>query len=274
MKTSQTIAKLSAAMLQMPKIRHPRRSSANPALHNKFADLGEVIDTVRPAFAAAGIVLVQAVDTKPTEDGADVVVTVTTRIVHAESGEWMQATAAIRAVHGMANASTHRLPGMNHLQAVGSAITYLRRYSLSAIAGVASEPDCDGNEASAPAKRPAKKPVLAPRTSAKKPEPKPTGQATPPAPKPATPPPSAEKQAAAPENTPPIRIPTEIPSDRIAGKALTELSNAQVDYLLAPLDPADPAGKVNGDRLGAAWSQKLTQALRDEKNRRTNEATK
>ena len=56
---------------------------------------------------------------------------VTTRLMH-ESGEWVQTR--VRCPLG----------GKKDIQAVGSAITYGRRYGLSAMAGIAQHDD-DGN---------------------------------------------------------------------------------------------------------------------------------
>lgn len=109
----------------------------------KYATLEAVIDAIRPACVEAGIVLLQA----PSLDPQSGVVQVETRLVHAASGEWVSCTSACAANAGDA-------------QAVGSAQTYMRRYGLMALLGLAPEDD-DGQAArGAPTGQPA-----APRTA-------------------------------------------------------------------------------------------------------------
>jgi len=93
---------------------------------------------VRPVFAAHGISIVQSTGF----DGATV--SVTTLLAHASGG------------HISSTASC--VPAKSDAQAIGSATTYLRRYSLAAMAGIAQEDD-DGNSAAhggkpAPAAKP------------------------------------------------------------------------------------------------------------------------
>ena len=58
---------------------------------------------------------------------------VTTRIIHS-SGEWIESTAYAPVIHNKR---------MNEVQAVGSSITYLRRYSLTAAFGITGDTDDD-----------------------------------------------------------------------------------------------------------------------------------
>lgn len=80
------------------------------------------------ALNNAGIVFLQT--PSPSEDGT---LALTTRLIH-ESGEWIEDTA------------TCPLPKRDP-QGFGSAMTYLRRYSLAAITGLYQDDD-DGNAAS------------------------------------------------------------------------------------------------------------------------------
>lgn len=108
----------------------------------KFASLGAMIETTRPVLADHGLSVSQFATS---ENGA---VGVTTVLMHV-SGEWM--------------ASTITLPlmeegGKSLAQVAGSVITYLRRYSLSAVLGLYSDEDVDGEPATraqSTAKRPA-----------------------------------------------------------------------------------------------------------------------
>ena len=95
----------------------------------KYATLEAVIDAVRPACVEAGIVLLQA----PHLDAPGGVVSVETVLVHAASGEYMSCTSACSVNAGDA-------------QAIGSAQTYMRRYGLMSLLGLAPEDD-DGQAA-------------------------------------------------------------------------------------------------------------------------------
>jgi hypothetical protein len=129
MKTSETIAKIAPALLKAQKsITFASKDSLNPHFKSKYADLGSVIEAVKPALNDSGIAFVQ---TTGTSDPG--ILAMTTRLLH-ESGEWMEDTA------------TCPLP-KNDPQGYGSACTYLRRYSLAAIVGLYQDDD-DGNGAS------------------------------------------------------------------------------------------------------------------------------
>jgi hypothetical protein len=67
-----------------------------------------------------------------------------TTIFHCESGENISSTATIP--QGV------QLKGMNDFQTLGSAVTYIRRYSLSSALGLVTDKDTDasGEQTSAP----------------------------------------------------------------------------------------------------------------------------
>lgn len=102
-----------------------------------YADLAEVLNTVRPVFSKHGIAIIQSTGF------SDGLVSVTTALVHKEGGY----------VTSVASCT----PAKMDAQGVGAATTYLRRYSLAAATGVAQEDD-DGNSAAhnRPAPAPAK----------------------------------------------------------------------------------------------------------------------
>jgi ERF superfamily len=135
MKTSESIKDISAALAKAqgamgPVIKDKTakvQMKAGGAYSFDYADLASVLDVVRPALAANGIAIVQ---TPSVHEGQ---VVVETRLAHA-SGEWMESALSTKA--------EDLSP-----QKIGSAITYLRRYSLSCMVGVASEEDDDGNAA-------------------------------------------------------------------------------------------------------------------------------
>ena len=100
-------------------------------LSRKYADLTAMIDAVRKVLPKHGLSIAQIV--LPTEGVAHV----RTMLMH-ESGQWL--------------ASECRMPydntgSKNAVQSMGSAITYARRYSLSALVGVVADDDDDGEGA-------------------------------------------------------------------------------------------------------------------------------
>lgn len=130
---SESIAALSGALAAaQAEIENAHKTANNPHFRSKYADLAEVINTTRPVLSAHGLSVSQW------PSFADGMVSVETLLTH-KSGEWIANTAS---------APADKLTA----QGVGSAITYLRRYSLAALACIAQEDD-DGNQAS---KKPAK----------------------------------------------------------------------------------------------------------------------
>jgi hypothetical protein len=103
------------------------KGNVNPHFKSRYADLAEVLNTVRPTFARHGLSILQST----AFDGINV--SVTTTLAHAEGG-WVSSCASC-------------VPARVDAQGIGAATTYLRRYALAAMAGVAQEDD-DGNAAS------------------------------------------------------------------------------------------------------------------------------
>ena len=104
------------------------KDSSNPAFNSKYADLAANIIAVRPALSKHGIALMQF-------DASDVerqTAAVTTSLHHGE--QWISVTV---------EAPAAGRSGFN-VQSLGACWTYLRRYTLQAICGLASDDD-DGN---------------------------------------------------------------------------------------------------------------------------------
>lgn len=118
-------------------VENAAKSSTNPHFKSRYADLAEVLNTVRPVFAKHGLSLWQA----PSFDGA--LASVTTMIAHS-SGGYVTSKASC-------------VPGKSDAQQIGSTTTYLRRYALAAMCGIAQEDD-DGNSV-AHNQKPAELPV-------------------------------------------------------------------------------------------------------------------
>jgi hypothetical protein len=96
-----------------------------------YADLAAVLTAVTPALTKAGLALLQPV----TNEGG--VVRVQTWLVHGESSEWIRSKPLA-------------LEGGRDQKALGIAITYLRRYQIGALLGVAPEDDVDDGQETAP----------------------------------------------------------------------------------------------------------------------------
>lgn len=94
----------------------------------KYADLASVWGACRDALSKNGLAVTQ-IETQ--NERGDVLVT----ILGHSSGQWMRSVMDIR---------VKAASGMNELQARGSVLTYLRRYALSAIVGIAPAEDDDG----------------------------------------------------------------------------------------------------------------------------------
>lgn len=108
------------------------KNSQNPFLKNKYADITAVYTAIRSVLPAHGLAVVQTMI--PAEKGF---VAVRTTLLH-ESGEWIAGEIAMPCQSDKGGIGP---------QQVGSAITYARRYSLSAIVGVVSEDDDDAEAA-------------------------------------------------------------------------------------------------------------------------------
>lgn len=108
-------------------IRNPAKNHKNPHFKNKYADLTDGLDVIRPTLSKHGIAVIQATAF------VDGFVTLVTRL--AFKGQWYQ--------------STWPLGPAGNQQQLGAANTYARRYSLFALVGVAGDDDADGQEVAA-----------------------------------------------------------------------------------------------------------------------------
>lgn len=123
MNKSEQIGQLAAALATAQgAMAAARKDSQNPHFKSKYADLASVWDAVRGPLSAHGLAVVQTLTTA--ETGA---VAVTTTLAH-ESGEWVSDTVSL-------------MPAKMDAQGLGSVVTYLRRYSLSAIVGGYADDD-------------------------------------------------------------------------------------------------------------------------------------
>lgn len=121
-------AKLCAAMADaFTEIEAATKASNNPHFKSKYADLGAVIDAVKPALIKHKLFFTQ--HPQPSPDGVSV-----ETVLHHASGESL-------------SLGTLFVPANKRdAQGFGSALTYARRYALMTAFGVPAEDD-DGNAA-------------------------------------------------------------------------------------------------------------------------------
>lgn len=125
MEKSQSIKSLAAALQTFQgKMSKIKKDSNNPFFKSKYASLSTILEHIQEPLAESGISFAQF------PDGTSLC----TIIMHGDSGEWMQANYDI-------------CPVKNDPQAIGSAITYARRYALGAVLGLNIDDDDDANAA-------------------------------------------------------------------------------------------------------------------------------
>jgi len=141
MKKSESIVELSQALAKAwENIKNPKhnqkvvvRTKKGGKYDFQYTDLTGIIDEVKPHLSKNGVTVLQQAYTEMVE--GNFLVSVTTRLVHS-SGEWIESKPLSYPV------------GENDIQGMGGLITYMKRYSLSAILGISTEADDDGNLAS------------------------------------------------------------------------------------------------------------------------------
>ena len=128
MEMSETIGKLFTSLsLLQSKLPIIGKNAINPHFQNTYADLASILEVVNGMMAEVGLSYSQI----PTADQQNV--TVTTIIVHGESGEWIRGSLSM----------TAKNPGP---QSIGSTITYCRRYALQTMIGLGTADEDDDGE--------------------------------------------------------------------------------------------------------------------------------
>ena len=130
---STDITQLAKAMLAVQKQLTPAtRDATNPYTRSRYATLNAVMDACKSALLDNGVWLTQI--TVPSDPGT---IALLTKLTHAETGQYQ--------------ASVTVLPLQKpDCQGAGSAITYARRYALTAMLGMVTEDDDDGKGAKLP----------------------------------------------------------------------------------------------------------------------------
>lgn len=140
MTTSEQINEIAGALAKAQgQMSGAKKDAANPFFKSKYADLASVWDACRTALSANGLAVIQSPSVARDENGA--FVSVETVLTHS-SGQFFRDTIIVAAKE-------------DSPQAVGSAITYLRRYALQSFAGIAPEDD-DAEAAQGRGSQPAK----------------------------------------------------------------------------------------------------------------------
>ena len=125
--TSEQIHEIATACAAAQQdIENIEKTGKNPHFRSSYATLPDVLAEVRPKYAKHGVAIIQC------PVNVDSNIGVVTRFVHS-SGQWIEGLVYVA-------------PGKFDAQAVGSVITYLRRYALMAM-GCVSGADDDGEAA-------------------------------------------------------------------------------------------------------------------------------
>lgn len=124
MNKSESIKNLAKALLTFHKeVEAIPKTETNPFYKSKYAGLPSILNGIQKPLEVAGLSFAQF----PTGTNG-----LTTILMHAESGEFIESDYTMK-------------PAKDDPQGQGSAITYQRRYALSAILGLSTEDDDDGN---------------------------------------------------------------------------------------------------------------------------------
>lgn len=126
---SEQINELAAALSKAQgAMQNATMNRTNPHFKSKYADLSSVLDAIRAPLSASGLAVVQ---TMQSSEGRLVL---RTTLMHS-SGQFVS--------------TEYPLPNSQKPHEMGSALTYARRYSLSALICNSSDEDDDGNAAMA-----------------------------------------------------------------------------------------------------------------------------
>jgi hypothetical protein len=126
MNKSESIKNIATALVKFQaSVSKVVKESNNPFFKKKYASLSNILDTIQDPLSKCGLAISQF----PDGDA------LTTIIVHSESGEWMESSYVMPVAKA------------NDPQAMGSAITYARRYALGSILNLNIDEDDDGEKA-------------------------------------------------------------------------------------------------------------------------------
>ena len=125
---SEQINELATALAKAQgQMQHAIKDSLNPHYKSKYADLANVIDAIRAPLSENGLSFVQPIR-------LDNGVTILDTILFHTSGQWIKSSMTVNI----------DVTSKNAIQSFGAALTYLKRYLLSSLIGIAQDDD-DGN---------------------------------------------------------------------------------------------------------------------------------
>jgi hypothetical protein len=132
LRTSEKIDKILPAFLAAwTEIEAATKDSLNPHFKSHYADLAACMEAIKAPLVKAGLLMMQP----PKVEGKTI--SVETVVFHAASSQWLSSVFTLTSEDGKP-------------QAIGSAISYARRYGLGAMFSLYSELDDDANKASTP----------------------------------------------------------------------------------------------------------------------------
>jgi hypothetical protein len=126
MNKSESIKNIAGALVDFQSsVSKVAKEANNPFFKSKYASLANILDTIQKPLSECGLAISQFPDGNA----------LTTILLHADSGEWME--------------SSYVMPvaKQNDPQAMGSAMTYARRYALGSILNLNIDDDDDGEKA-------------------------------------------------------------------------------------------------------------------------------
>lgn len=128
MKTSENLNEITKALAKAQgEFSTPQKTKVN-YYKKKYADLADIWGACREALSANGLALIQAPET--TEAGE---LLLETTLLH-ESGQYISSALLIKGAY-------------KDVQAMGSSITYVRRYAMCGMLGIVADDDDDGETA-------------------------------------------------------------------------------------------------------------------------------
>jgi hypothetical protein len=141
MTRSESINELATALAAaQAEFHHAKRDSENPHFRSRYADLSAIWDACRPGLSSHGLSVVQSPRLVAAGESTWLV-EVETLLIHS-SGQYLSDVLAVPVTAGSP-------------QAVGSAVTYCKRYSLASFVGIAPAGDDDDGDRASEYQRPA-----------------------------------------------------------------------------------------------------------------------
>jgi hypothetical protein len=132
MRSSESISKIALALVKAQgELNAVHKDAKNPHFRAGYATLQNIVESTRDVLRKHNLAVVQTFEHT---DGT--YVNLVTTLLH-ESGEYITSTLTMR-------------PTKSDPQGLGSATTYARRYAFSAILGIVTDDDDDGNASSQP----------------------------------------------------------------------------------------------------------------------------